>query len=178
MTNISPTNQQKLLVMDWARKVHTLEYAHRYESKDNESRNGFWGNTATIISAVVAGIVGLSIADNSEWKTVSTGISVVGSMLVARITGIQTNTKPSEAAEKHRYSSSSYEELRHRIEQLLVNHVVTADYVMSQLPILERDFEKLRQNTPNVTDENFKKGKDTVTKLGTYPPAMRFDPIP
>jgi hypothetical protein len=178
MTNMPPTNQQKLLILDWARKVHTLEYAHRYESKDNESRNGSLGNAATIISAIVAGIVGLSIPDSSEWKTVGTALSVVGSIVVAIITGIQTNTKPSEVAEKHRYSSSSYEELRHRIELLYVNHLITSDSVMTELPIIERDFEKLRQNTPNVSDENFIKGKKTVTGLGTYPPAMRFDPIP
>jgi hypothetical protein len=178
MNNMLATNQQKLLILDWGRKVHSLEYAHRFESKGKENLNGLLGNTATIISAIVAGMVGLSLPDNNQYKIATTAASALGAIAVAIITGIQTNVKPSEVAEKHRHSSSAYEELRHRIELILVTPGLTSDQVMTQLPIIERDFEKLRQHTPNVSDNNFVKGKNKVDNIGTYPLAMRFDPIP
>jgi hypothetical protein len=174
------TTQQKLLTMDWARKIHTLEYAHRFESREKEGLSSKLGNWAMAISAIVAGLslASFPIANGSWLKVVGNVGSVLGSIIVAILSGIQTNAKPSEVAEKHRQSSSSYEELRHRVELLLVNTGLTSDYVMAQLPIIERDFEKLRQHTPNVSDNNFKEAKKTVTNLGTYPTAMRFEQSP
>lgn len=175
---MSATDQQKLLILDWARKVHTLEYAHRYESKSQEGLSSRLANWSMIIAAVVAALTAWPTKDGSNLKVVLTVFSVLGSVVVVVLSGIQANLKPSEIAEKHRFSSSSYEELRHRIELLIVTPGLTSDQVMAQLPLLERDFEKLRQHTPNVSSEHFQQGKDTVTGLGTYPKAMKFEQSP
>ena len=172
------TEQQKLLLLDWARKVHSLEYGHRLESKSKEGINMWLGIPSIIMATLVAGFASFPKVEGSDAKTVVVIGSIICSAAVAILTGVQTFIKPSEQAEKHRFFSSLYEALRHKIEQVLVTPDLTSEYVLTQLAKIEKEFHKLREHSPNVSSDNWDKGKAIADNLKSYPKSMKYELSP
>ena len=94
---------QKKVVIDWMRKIHTLEYGHRFQSL-RWTRINFWLGFPSLILATVIGTV--SAIPNENHCIPKEFIASLGGIIVAILTGLQTFLKPTESAEKHRASSS------------------------------------------------------------------------
>lgn len=162
------TDNQKKLVLDWMRKVHTLEHAHRQEGISWYSYNNWLGIPSLIVAALIASLG--SICEIKDELIISI-LSTVGGVIVAILVGIQTFLRPSEFAEKHRLASGTYEKLRHKIEYLL------------QFQSNEHDIEKLIDeiriewnniDSINVSNKYFLLAKTWIKGLNKYPPELDF----
>lgn len=162
------SEQQKNLALDWTRKIHTLEYAHRYESLDKQNLNLAFGIPAIIISALISTKI-LNLTGQSECTQIITG---AGAAIVAILTGLQTFLKPGEIAEKHRTSSVTYEDLRHRLEILLATDNLDSATLLDKLNQLKAEWSRL--HTPNVSTKNWLKAKAQVKSLEAYPATFKL----
>jgi hypothetical protein len=163
------TNEQKRLVLDWMRKIHTLEYAHRYASIDKDKLNYKLGLPATIIS----GLIGVQIASPWNQEKLTQIIISIGASLAAILVGIQTLLKTSEVAEKHRYASAAYEDLRHRLEFLFAFNHEDGEEIRKQLEQFKAEWDRFQ--TPNVSNKQWLRAKARVTEVGTYPESLRIE---
>jgi hypothetical protein len=159
---------KKKMILDWMRKIHTLEYAHRFESVDWQRTNYWLGVPALIIAAIVAALASMcEIKDEIYTKM----LLAVGSICVAILTGLQTFLKPSELAQKHRAASATYENLRHKIEYLLQFRPNAYN--------LDAELEKIRTewmqiDSLNSSMKNFNKAKTKVKEFAKYPDELSF----
>jgi hypothetical protein len=165
--------QQKKLILDWTRKIHTLEYAHRYESLSKDSLNLWLGVPSIIIASLIGAMTSLSLPDCPGFKSFLIFTSSFCACAVAVMTGLQTFLKPSELAEKHRFCSTIYEDLRHRLELLLFSENTDSTQLSEKLNQLKAEWDRL--HTPNVSASNWTKAKQQVTSLKTYPESLKVD---
>jgi hypothetical protein len=161
-----PSNKRQRLLLDWTRKIHTLEYAHRYASMAKERLNLWLGIPAVITSAAI----GAQVSTPWQQEQVTQVLVAVGGIVVAILVGLQTFLKPSEMAEKHRSASAVYEDLRHRLELLLTKDDVSK--LEQELNLFKAEWDRLE--TPNVSDKSWHKAKNRVSELGTYPASFQL----
>jgi hypothetical protein len=102
-------DSQKNLILDWLRKVHRMEWAHRYESQRWRRINLIFGVTSTLLAAALSAIPNIPILSENSIKL----IVPIGAMIVAILSGLQTFLNPSEFSEKFRVKSDEFESLRH-----------------------------------------------------------------
>jgi hypothetical protein len=167
------SNQQKKLLLDWTRKIHTLEYAHRYESLSKEDLNLYLGIPSIVIASIIGAITSLSLPKYPSIEVFIDFMTGLGACAVAVLTGLQTFLKPSELAEKHRFCSTIYEDLRHRLELLLMSDSTDVARLDESLNQLKAEWDRL--HTPNVSSNSWTKAKQQVTSLQTYPAALKVD---
>jgi len=170
--------QQKNMLLDWMRKVHQLEYAHRYESL-------FWGKvhfwvglSAFALSLLIAFSFRFPSVETEEyeklfWIFKHSNFVAIGSTIVALLAGYQTFTKPSEKSELHKTTGSNYEKLRHNIEMVL-----TAEYnereFKKNLKSIKLEWDSL--DAINVASRYFKQGKEMAKSFNKYPEELGFLP--
>lgn len=159
---------QKRLVLDWMRKLHTLEYAHRYASVSNDRLNLLLGVPAVVVS----GLIAAQVSTPWQQETITQIAVAVGASLVAVLVGLQTFFKPTEIAEKHRSASSAYEDLRHRLELLLVFDGEHKNEISHKLEQLKAEWDRFE--TPNVSHKAWSRAKARVAEVGTYPGSLRI----
>jgi len=160
-------DNQRLMLLDWMRKIHQLEYAHRFESVRWSKWNYKLGIPALIIASIVGAVSGFKELD----ETAKNIITATGGVSAAILTGLQTFLKPQEHSEKHKSTSSVYEKLRHRIEFLL--------QFETDMEKIKLEVEKIRNDwngidALNVADSNFKDAKNRVNGFRKYPKELGF----
>lgn len=172
------TEQQCKMLLDWMRKVHQLEYAHRYESL-------FWGKVHFWVG-LLAFALSLSIAfsfrfprvevetyENLIWIAKHSNFVALGSTLVALLAGYQTFTKPSEKSELHKTTGSNYEKLRHNIEMVVTSGCNDREY-NKKLKQIKLEWDSLE--AINVAPRYFKEGKKMAKSFKKYPEELGFLP--
>lgn len=159
---------QKQLVLDWMRKIHRMEWTHRFEAKKWKAINVLLGVVSIVLATVMAAISTIPSIDDLVIKyTVS-----IGAIIVAILSGLQTFLKPSEMAEKFGKRSDEYEAIRHRLEELFEFHdVVDQDFLL--------ELEKVRESwkgvaSMNASDRSFKKAGVVIQKDNRYPTKLDF----
>jgi len=170
--------QQKNMLLDWMRKVHQLEYAHRYESL-------FWGKvhfwvglSAFALSLFIAFSFRFPSVEPEEyekliWIFKHSNFVAIASTIVALLAGYQTFTKPSEKSELHKTTGSNYEKLRHNIEMLLTAEYNEREY-KKNLKSIKLEWDSL--DAINVAPRYFKQGKDMAKSFNKYPEELGFLP--
>lgn len=167
---------QKKMILDWMRKIHQLEYAHRYESLYWSNKSEILGISAFFITTIIASSyvfppIGLKLYNCLPFFFEQSFFIPIASAIVAVITGLQTFQKPSEKSEIHKKTGSNYEKLRHRIEIIL-----TTDYskkeLKKKLENIKEEWESL--DSINVSKEYFDEGKIKVTSFNKYPKELDF----
>ncbi|PWS33304.1 SLATT domain-containing protein [Pedobacter paludis] len=153
---------QRRLVVEWTKKVHILEYAHRFESKRQERKNIYYGVPPIIIGALIT----IQVVNNFSIPFAS-----IGGCIIAILTGLQTFLKPTELAEKHRRISETYEKLRNRFEYLLIYEINEASF-NEKLNRIKSDWDNLE--TLNVPVKIYLEAKSQVKKNETYPEPPSF----
>lgn len=169
---------QRLMLLDWMRKVHQLEYAHRFESL-------FWGRVRywTGISAfVISTLIAFSFRfQHTEIEFLELIRRVLqhpyfiafASFMVAILTGFQTFFKPYEKSVTHKNTGSNYEKLRHRIEFILTSELASKE-VNNRIEQVKDEWEGL--DAINVQSRFFDQGKEKVKSFNKYPPELSFLP--
>ena len=158
---------QKKMLLDWMRKIHQLEYAHRFESMNWNKWNYYFGVPSIIIAAIVGAISGICDIDTTLKNVV---ISIAG-VIVAVLTGLQTFLKPQEQSEKHKLSSTTYEKLRHKLEYLM-QFETDPNKIMVEAEKIRNDWQSVE--SLNVSDSNFLAAKKKVNGFNKYPDELGF----
>lgn len=163
-------DDQWALVLDWMRKLHTLEYAHRYESTRKERLNLMLG-VPVVVASALAGVHVVAPGLETPLARAATGL---GAGAVGVLAALLTFFKPAEVAEKHRAASFKYESLRHRLEFLLTFDRDSED-ITEKLSRFKEDWDVLA--TMNVTNRTWFRAKVRVTEVGTYPASLRISAV-
>lgn len=167
--------KQKLMLLDWMRKIHQMEYAHRYESLKWNNWHSYLGVPSFLIATGIALTYKLPKVDEKTFESLPFLIRqeffvAFSAITVAILTGLQTFLKPNERAEKHKSSSTNYEKLRHKIETL-INSSDLSD-IESKIADVKSDWDSI--DALNVSPTNFAKGKERVSSFKRYPEELSF----
>lgn len=162
-------SKQKLLALDWMRKIHTLEHAHRIESRHLNTFSEVLSWSMVLIPAAISGLMFyLNKSTNTSenlilWVAILAGISVL-------LGTINKVIKPSDLSEKHRVNSQNFEHLRHKLEKYIVfNDDERLDSVLCEI---QSDWTDLTLN--NVKEYNFKRASDMIKAMKVYPENLSF----
>ena len=164
------------MLLDWMRKVHQLEYAHRYQSLYWSQ----WHRPLEIAVMVLATMVAFSYqlpkVDEKALQNLPLllrhGYFVpVASTFVAVLTGLITLLQPHLKADYHRKIGTDYERLRHEIES-----IYTSNHRQEDLPRFVEPWKRQWDNlgAPNVSSRCFERGKRRVKELSKYPEELGF----
>lgn len=163
-------NKKELMLLDWMRKVHQLEYAHCFQSlsfSKIEARTGVW---AFVLSTIVAFTYRFPFIEQPWVKEYVLPLIL---FVVAILTGYQTFIRPGEKAEKHRELGVEYERIRHQIEIILntlIDHPELDDHINS----VKNKWDDLK--TMYVKESHYDSAKNKVKSFNKYPKELDFLP--
>jgi hypothetical protein len=172
------TEPQRKMILDWMRKIHQLEYAHRFESLKWEKRRYITGILAFSISTIIAFSFNFPKVEPETLVLLPAFLHhnyfiAIASFIVAMLTGYQTFTKPNEKALTHKNTGSSYEKLRHRIEFVLTTEFQEWE-LKKRIEMIKEEWEGL--DAINVSKKYFDEGKKKVQSFNKYPKELDFLP--
>ena len=160
---------KKVMLLDWMRKIHTLEHAHRLESIRWSNYNNYFGIPSLIVAALISMVSSVSeFAMMCWWNDL---ITALGGTMLAILAGLQTFLKPSELAEKNRNSSITYEKLRHKIE-FVMEFENEPDKYNNAVQGIRNEWSQI--DALNVSQESFDKAKKWVNGMNKYPEELGF----
>jgi len=170
------TEERKKMILDWMRKVHQLEYAHRYQSINYVKIERCLGISAFVITTLIAFSyrfpkVGPETFQRLPFVVKHEFFVPFTSFLAAVLTGLITFLRPNERSETHKKTGSNYEKLRHRIELLITSQLGDSD-VDKELNEIKKEWDSL--DAINVADRFFVKGKEKVKSFNKYPKELDF----
>ncbi len=170
------TEERRKLILDWMRKVHQMEYAHRYQSINYVKVERWLGISAFVITTFVAFSYRFPKVEAETLKNLfflfkQDFFIPFASFLAAVLTGLITFLRPNERSETHKKTGSNYEKLRHRIE-LLFTSQLGDDEVNKELNEIKKEWDSL--DAINVTNRFFIKGKEKVKSFNKYPKELDF----
>lgn len=163
-------DSQKNLILDWLRKVHRMEWAHRYESQRWRRLNFIFGVTSTTLAAALSAIPNIPILSENSIKL----IVPIGAMIVAILSGLQTFLNPSEFSDKFRVKSDEFESLRHYIEEIIEFHCDERSGEVNKelLKDVRERWDKI--GSLNMSSDNFRIAGEKIDKLNRYPKELKF----
>jgi hypothetical protein len=164
-------NKNQLMLLDWMRKIHQLEYAHCFQSLYYSKLERRIGILAFVLSTSVAFTYRFPFV---TYPGVKEYLLTTVTFMVALLTGYQSFMKPGEKAETHRKLGLEYEKIRHHIEPL---------FILSEKEDLltdeKRMFIKQKWDTINtlyVNEKHYNKAKEKVKSFKKYPKQLDFIP--
>lgn len=162
-------NKQKLLALDWMRKIHTLEHAHRIESRHLFIFSELLSWSMVAIPALISGLTFYLSKTSSSTDNTIIWISVLAALSVLLGT-INKVIKPSDLSEKHRLNSQKFEHLRHKLEKCIVfNEDDRLDSILSEI---QSEWEDL--TLYNVKEYNFSTATKMIKRMKVYPDNLSF----
>lgn len=172
------TEIQRKMLLDWMRKIHQLEYAHRYESIKWEKRRYITGLGAFILSTIIAFSFRFPKLSADTYELLPIFLHhnyfiAITSFIIAILTGYQTFTKPNEKALTHKNIGSNYEKLRHRVEYVLTTEFQEWE-LKKRIEMIKEEWEGL--DAINVSKKYFEEGKQKVKSFNKYPKELDFLP--
>lgn len=175
------TEERKKMILDWMRKVHQLEYAHRYQSTNYVMVERWLGISAFVITTLVAFSFRFPKVEPETYQNLPFVVKQeffvpFASFLAAVLTGLITFLRPNERSETHKKTGSNYEKLRHRIELLITSQLGDSE-VDKELNEIKKEWDTL--DAINVANRFFLKGKEKVKSFNKYPKELDFlDDVP
>lgn len=165
-------NKSELLLLDWMRKIHQLEYAHCYQSLSYSRIEKWIGISSFLLTTIIAFTYRFPFI-NYPW--VKEYLLPLIAFIVAILAGYQAFIKPGEKSETHRKLGLEYEKIRHEIEPLYLR---ASD---PQYPELEARTDKIKitwdsMNTLYVNECYYQQAKDKVKSFNKYPKELDFIP--
>ncbi len=164
------------MVLDWMRKIHQMEYAHRYESLYWVKIEKWVGIFAFALSTFIAFSFRFPKVDTEFYNKLPFFLHqdffvAFTSTAVAILTGLQTFLKPGEKSGLHKNTANEYESLRHKIELVLTMNESDEDF-KEKITTIKKEWENL--DAINVSNKNFSKGKNRVNSFKKYPKELGF----
>ncbi|MBC7557574.1 MAG: SLATT domain-containing protein [Chryseobacterium sp.] len=165
-------NKEEVLLLDWMRKIHQLEYAQCYQSLFYTTQEKWIGILSFILTTTVAFTYRFPFI-NYPW--VKEYVLPLIAFIVAILTGYQAFIKPGEKSEIHRKLGLEYEKLRHEIELL---YLLASNQVHPELETKTKEFKSKWDliNTLYVKECYYRKAKEKVKSFNKYPKEIDFIP--
>lgn len=162
--------QKELMLLDWMRKIHQLEYAHCFQSIYYSTIEKFTGLSAFVLSTLAAFSYRFPFIHEEVVKSYILPFIL---LIVAILTGYQSFIKPGEKAETHRKLGIEYEKIRHEIEKVLTNfnHIQNVDELITNV---KSNWDSL--NTLYVKESKYSEAKKKVKSFNKYPKELHFLP--
>lgn len=162
-------NKQILLALDWSRKIHILEHAHRIESRKLNNFSTILSWLIVLLPAMISGIAFYlkQFPDKKDDIILWVAILAALSTLLGTINKV---IKPSNLSEIHRKNSEKFEHLRHKLEQ----HIVFNNDERLELFLEEIRVEWKKLTLHNVKEYNFQRASKIINKLKRYPNKLEF----
>lgn len=161
-------NKTELMLLDWMRKVHQLEYAHCSQSIYFSTLEKIVGITAFVFATVVAFIYRFPFI-NYPW--VKEYFLPLMAFIAAILTAYQSFIKPGEKAETHRKLGLEYEKIRHEFESLFISAPQDSD-ISTKIKIVKEKWDSL--NTLYVKPKYYDAAKKKVKSFNKYPKELNF----
>lgn len=166
--------KRELMLLDWTRKVHQLEYAHYFEST-------MYSWIYTILSISIIAITSV-IASSYTFPEISTEdynnlylifrqefFTAIFSAVAALFSAVLTFLRPNEKSEKHRKLGLEYEKIRHEFEKVYTYNFTETSIEFKANKVKDR-WDNI--DTLYVLPWNYKKAKKKVKDW--YPTPMSF----
>lgn len=171
------TDKQHKMMLDWMRKIHQLEYAHRYESLYYSRFEKVVGISAFVVTTLVAFSYRFPSVEPDTFDSLPFFLKhnffvPMASTIAAILTGLLTFLKPSERSETHKKTGSSYEKLRHRIELIITSAELSDKEFSKKMASIKEDWDSL--DAINVSNKYFLEGKSKVKSFKKYPKELSF----
>jgi hypothetical protein len=167
--------KRELMILDWTRKVHQLEYAHCFESIMYSYLNSFLNIGALIIMIIVSFCYQFPEMPKEDydklfilWKLEY--FVPIFSLIAALFTIITTFVRPGEKAENHRKLGLEYEKIRHEFEKVYTYNLTETSIEFKANQVKER-WDNM--STKYVTQYNYNRARKFVKKFD-YPEPMSF----
>ena len=161
-------DEHRNLGLDWMRKIHTLEHAHRIESRYFKTFNELLGWSLVVLPAVVTAItIVISRIENTNWGLPVLSISAA---IITILGTISRAKQPGNQSEKHRLNSESFEHLRHKLERHIVFH--NDERLEEHLEEVRLEWKRL--SLLNVKENHFIQARKIINDLGKYPENLGF----
>ncbi len=161
-------NQKELMLLDWMRKIHQLEYAHCYQSLYFSFVEKTIGISAFVLSTAVAFTYRFPFIN---CPTVKEYVLPFILFVVAILTGYQSFIKPGEKAETHRKLGIEYEKIRHEIETILTGKLNDPN-LDSFITTVKSRWDAM--NTLYVNQRHYDNAKAKVKSFNKYPKELEF----
>jgi hypothetical protein len=162
--------QKELMLLDWMRKIHQLEYAHCFQSIYYSNIEKFTGISAFVLSTLVAFTYRFPFIHEDIVKSYILPFIL---LIIAILTGYQTFIKPGEKAETHRKLGIEYEKNRHEIEKVLTNFNQISN-VDDTIANIKSKWDSI--NTLYVSMSKYNEAKNKVKSFKKYPKELGFLP--
>ncbi|MDP4284469.1 MAG: SLATT domain-containing protein [Bacteroidota bacterium] len=164
------------MILDWMRKIHQLEYAHRYQSIYYVKAERWLGISAFVIMTLVAFSYRFHKVEPETFQKLPFFLKQeffvpFASFVAAILTGLITFLRPNERSETHKKTGSNYEKLRHRIELLLTSQLGDTE-LNKELNEIKKEWDSL--DAINVANRYFLRGKEKVKSFKKYPKELDF----
>lgn len=161
-------NQKELMLLDWMRKIHQLEYAHCFQSLYYSKIERLIGIGAFVLSTVVAFAYRFPFVN---YLLVKEYILPLILFIVAILTGYQSFIKPGEKAETHRKLGLEYEKIRHKIETIITGKLNDQN-LDNYINEVKGKWDSL--NTLYVNKRHYDTAKAKVKSFNKYPKELDF----
>jgi len=170
------TEKKEKMILDWMRKIHQLEYAHRYHSLYYVNAERWLGISAFVITTLVAFSYRFPKVEPDTFEKLPFFLKQeffvpFASFVAAILTGLITFVRPNERSETHKKTGSNYEKLRHRIE-LLITSQLGDNELDKELGEIKKEWDSL--DAINVGNRYFLRGKEKVKSFKKYPKELDF----
>lgn len=163
-------NKKELMLLDWMRKVHQLEYAHCFQSISFSKLERRTGILAFILSTIVAFTYRFPFIDETCIKDYILPLIL---FIVAILTGYQSFIRPGEKAEKHRELGIEYERIRHQIETILTTLLDNPE-LDDHINLVKNRWDSMK--TMYVKESHYNDAKKKVKSFNKYPKELDFLP--
>lgn len=165
-------NKSELLLLDWMRKIHQLEYAHCYQSIFYTKLEKRIGLLSFFLTTTIAFTYRFPFI-NYPW--IKEYVLPLIAFIVAILAGYQTFIKPGEKSETHRKLGLEYEKIRHDIETLFL---LASNPQNSELESKTKEIKSKWDalNTLYVNECYYKQAKDKVNSFNKYLKELDFIP--
>jgi aryl carrier-like protein len=163
-------NNKELMLLDWMRKIHQLEYAHCFQSIAFCKTERWTGICAFFLSTIVAFTYRFPFI---EYPWVKEYLLPLILFAVAILTGYQSFIRPGEKAEKHRELGIEYERIRHQIETILTTLKDNPE-LDNHINLVKARWDSLK--TMYVKERHYNDAKKKVRFFNKYPKELSFLP--
>lgn len=161
-------NQKELMLLDWMRKIHQLEYAHCFQSLYYSKVEKCIGISAFVLSTAVAFTYRFPFIG---YPCVKEYVLPMILFIVAILTGYQSFIKPGEKSETHRKLGIEYEKIRHEIETILTGKL-NDPKLDTLISTVKSKWDSL--NTLYVNQRHYDDAKSKVKSFNKYPKELEF----
>ncbi len=137
------------LLRHWRFRIHRVQTGHYEAGRRYDRLHLVLGVPAIAVSALVGTAVFGSLATEKQ-NIVITIVVGLFSVAAAVLASLQTFLKYSELAERHKLAGARFADLKHKIELIAVFRPPDADALRSLLAEVEEEWERVREESPNI----------------------------